>query len=202
MNKNTRLFLAIDLPTTVTTTLSSLSEQLKRANIQGLRPVQSENFHLTLKFLGVVPICQIPPIEKEISRVVTECNPFTLFFGEIGTSPNRATPKVIWAKISGELKPLHVLHRRIEDVGKELGFAKERRKFRPHLTLARLKEGGSKTDRRKITELLNTLNIQSHILFPITTVNFVESTLHSRGALHKNIATMRLGIGPAHPKNK
>ena len=62
MSESIRAFLAVDLPHSVRETLAGLADELREARIRGLRPVNPDGIHLTLKFLGDIPAAQAETI--------------------------------------------------------------------------------------------------------------------------------------------
>lgn len=198
MSESIRAFLAIDLPAEVKAVLADLVEHLRQAHVRGLRPVRPEGVHLTLKFLGDVPTGQVEPIVNAVSRVGAECGPFRLGLDGVGAFPNRGAPRVLWVGMAGELEPLRALQSQIEDGVEALGFARERREFSPHLTLARLNESAGPADKRRAAELLNTTTLRPHSPFQVASVSLIRSILRPKGAVYEQIANMRLSGGTAH----
>jgi 2'-5' RNA ligase len=103
------------------------------------RWIPPENFHLTLKFLGEVEERLVPSLHEAAGRITARVAPFTLAFDRFGGFPNLRRPRVIFFAASDGADRLRDLASLVEDEVEPLGFARERRPFRAHLTLARIK---------------------------------------------------------------
>jgi 2'-5' RNA ligase len=129
-----RLFVALEIPSTVRKNLAELVNSLRAVSPQ-TRWVRPENLHVTLKFIGEVPETQLASIRTALAQVRSD-RPVTLDFGGLGFFPNERHPRVFWAGI--EASPnLKTLAADIEKATETLSIAREQRPFSPHLTLAR-----------------------------------------------------------------
>jgi len=129
-----RLFVALEIPSTVREHLAELVNSL-RAVSPRTRWVRPENLHVTLKFIGEVPEAKLASIRTALAQVRSD-RPVTLDFGGLGFFPNERHPRVFWAGI--EASPnLKTLAADIEKATETLSIAREQRPFSPHLTLAR-----------------------------------------------------------------
>jgi 2'-5' RNA ligase len=129
-----RLFVALEIPSTVRKNLADLVNSLRAVSLQ-TRWVRPENLHVTLKFIGEVPETQLASIRTALAQVRSD-RPVTLDFGGLGFFPNERHPRVFWAGI--EASPnLKTLAADIEKATGTLSIAREQRTFSPHLTLAR-----------------------------------------------------------------
>jgi 2'-5' RNA ligase len=136
---NLRLFVAIELPADVLSTLNDLQHELQRdAALARLRWVRAEGIHLTLKFLGAVPAEKRGGIEAAVQRAVAGITPFELRFGKLGTFGSRRSPRVLWVDVAGDTQTLARLQEQVERELAPLGFPSEGRTFSAHLTLARV----------------------------------------------------------------
>lgn len=122
-----RLFVAIDLPPAARATLAALAPRGER----GVRPVAEENLHVTLKFLGDA---EIEPVAEALERV--HFAPFSWSVRGVGFFlPPRRGP-TLWAGFD-ENPAATELHGAVDRALSELGFARDRSPFTPHVTLAR-----------------------------------------------------------------
>lgn len=146
-----RVFSAIDLPEDIKKRLFRFVE--KEYSDLPVRWVRPENFHLTLEFLGYVPDENIPDICEAVRSAVRNFQPFELNFEKIEAGPNSEMKKMIWAtgEKSGELSDLKYqldralgfrpAPRGVMGVGSWGGVnAGEKREFRPHITLGRIRK--------------------------------------------------------------
>jgi 2'-5' RNA ligase len=135
-----RSFIAIELPAEITAALEEVSGELKKAlgTDRGLSWVKPGNIHLTLKFLGDVDASSVEDISDQLAEAAVGIPPFELALTTIGAFPGTRNPRVLWVGIDVP-DVLRDLKENIEDALDELGFEREDRPFRPHLTLCRVK---------------------------------------------------------------
>lgn len=133
-----RTFVAIDLPEDVRADLVSVMSDLGR-EIRGVRWVRPEGLHLTLKFLGDIDEKTVPPLAGELDAVARGCRPLNLSVEGLGVFFDARRPRVIWAGLSGDLAVLGDLASRVDRVCTSFGVKPEKRPFRAHITIGRLK---------------------------------------------------------------
>ena len=188
-----RAFIAVDLPADAKASLASTIE-LRQATLPGrdFGWVRSEAIHLTLKFLGSVDESRVPTIAEAVGATVGGIAPFDLRLDGTGTFPPGRRPSVVWAALNGDLDALLALQAPIESAMASLGFAPERRDFRPHLTLARIR---SRLADDKVRALGNELGTIVHSVgeaFTVDEVRLIRSELLPDGARYSTIATAKL----------
>lgn len=126
-----RLFVALSLPEQTRQRLAQISR-----GIPGARWVEEQNLHLTLRFLGEVERHQAHDIDDALSRVDAQAFPLSLAgVGEFGEDRK---PRSIWVGVDNNPALLQ-LQARIEQAVQRAGLPPERRKFKPHVTLARFR---------------------------------------------------------------
>lgn len=136
-----RLFVAIDLPDYVRDSLRSLREELK-----GFHWVAPERLHLTLKFIGDVPGQFQDDIERALDTF--EVGRFFLPVQGIGRFPDHGTAHAVWAGVGNGHPRLFQLQKRIDDALFNIGIEPEKRRYQPHLTLARVNRASQETVRQ------------------------------------------------------
>lgn len=125
-----RLFIALDLPGDLKQRLALLC-----GGIPGARWVPSENFHLTLRFIGEVGPTQAEEIDHTLAAIRAPA--FELSLAGLGTFLKAGRPTALW--VGADRNPaLDHLQTKIETALRRAGFEPERRRFAPHVTLARL----------------------------------------------------------------
>lgn len=179
--------MAIELPPTVKETLAGVVRELGTAGIGGLRPVRPEGIHLTLKFLGDVPADRIGAIGDAAGSAAARHAPFALSLSGVGAFPAGRAPRVLWAGIAGELERLAALQASVDGHLAELGFARERRAFNPHLTLARLRDSASREDRARALRVLEAAQPRQNASFVVDGVALFQSTLGPGGAVYRRL---------------
>jgi len=182
-----RTFIAIELPSEIKDALASLQTELRRAgaDVSWTRP---ENIHLTLKFLGEVDERRIGEVEKVCVASAAEFQPFTLRLNETGVFPNARQPRILWAGLAGEIEKTVEMRKRLDDGLALIGFEREEKDFRPHLTIGRVKSN------RKIRELLALAGARQvpALSFVVTEIVLMKSELHPAGALYTPVAKVSL----------
>ena len=140
-----RLFLAINLEPGMRRSVIDATASLRDA-APSIGWVDESRLHLTLKFLGDQPDTAVAPLAAAMTDVASKHRAFRMRVSEIGAFPNFRRARVVWMGIDRDPR-LELLHHDVELACETLGFELEGRAFRPHLTLARVK------DRMEIEEL-------------------------------------------------
>jgi 2'-5' RNA ligase len=134
-----RTFVAVELAPSVKARAGELIGKLRAASAQ-ITWVQPAQMHLTLKFLGDVPDTDTPDICRVVEKVAAGFEPFEVICRGLGAFPSADHPRTLWIGITDGAVALCDLQAAIDDALKrELGFAREPRKFQPHLTIGRVK---------------------------------------------------------------
>lgn len=133
-----RTFIAIELPQAITAALGDVQKTLKSSKLN-IRWVPPENIHLTLKFLGDIPPEAVDPISRILSDSVRIFEPLSLSARGSGAFPGIKNPRVIWIGLSGQIPQLRALQEGLEKNLATIGYAMEKREFKAHLTLGRVK---------------------------------------------------------------
>ena len=180
-----RTFVAIELPRAVRAKVIEHIEQLRRELPYARASWSREhNLHLTLKFLGNVPVNEIPQLSDAIARAVSGVKPFELTVAGCGVFPPRGKPNVLWIGVENRTGELNELYRQIEDECASAGFAREQRSFHPHLTIARLRKPGNE---RRLAEVHQNFGFPPE-LFPVSEVVVFKSELLREGSKHSAIS--------------
>ncbi len=136
-----RAFLAIDLDAAARTAVAGLLERLRGSDgADRVRWVRPEGLHVTLRFLGDVEPEQVPVVGHHVGRETAGLSPFAMQLGAVRAFPSPRRPRAIALSLSPET-PVVELAGAVERGVVAAGFPAERRAFRPHLTLGRLRDG-------------------------------------------------------------
>src|SRR3977135_3492271 len=135
-----RLFIAIELPSNVRRALTDHINLVREAVPQAKASwTREENLHLTLKFLGDTKLTRVEELSQASQRAAKAVEPFERNLESSGIFPARGAPRVLWIGVEESTGHLASLHRILEDECAKIGFAREQRPFRPHLTISRLR---------------------------------------------------------------
>lgn len=187
-----RSFIAIELPDELRQELAELQAQLKLGKQPSVKWVDPYGIHLTLKFLGNVPVDRIGEITKAIEEAARGTQPFHLEVKDLGVFPNLRRVQVVWVGISGQVDRLCQLQQRIESNLALLGFAPESRKFTPHLTLARLRDQASLDERQRFGQLIAGTKFEIPYTFEVEAISLMRSQLTREGAIYSRTSSVVL----------
>jgi len=176
-----RLFVGIGLP-------DSLSERLAglRGQIPGARWVPSENYHITLRFIGEVDEDTAIDIDSALARV--DAPAFGIAVHGVGHFESRGRVRSLWAGVARD-PALDHLQARVETACQRAGLAAEGRKFHPHVTLARCRD----TRAARIAGFLADHGGFHAPAFPVGSFALYSSTLGRGGAVYTREVDYPLG---------
>ncbi|MBC7234590.1 MAG: RNA 2',3'-cyclic phosphodiesterase [Chloroflexi bacterium] len=187
-----RTFIAIEM-TPLQETLSQIQERLRDGpGGQAGRWVRCEGIHLTLKFLGEIPEEQLPEVFQAVDRACRGCPPFDLCLAHTGCFPNARSPRVVWVGVEEKTGQLQALQRAIEDQLASLGFAREKRAFQPHLTLARIHQRATRSEAQQLGQATMACDIPAEATMRVERVSVIRSDLKPGGAVYTPLHTTRL----------
>jgi len=136
-----RVFCAVELPDAVRARLEDHVLRLRKEVPDAAASwSRVENIHLTLKFFGNVEVKRIEKISAAGERVVKQFSAFQIGVGGTGVFPKPSRPQVLWIGVSDPSGQLSELQAKFENECALEGFEKENRAYRPHLTIARLRQ--------------------------------------------------------------
>ena len=200
--KAIRVFIAIELPESVKSSLAAIQREIKSAERDCVKWVAPDNIHLTLKFLGDVDANRIPALADAMSAAGKDIAPFRLNLDTPGAFPNTRNPRVIWVGLAGEMETLHNLQRNIENALIALDFPREDRNFSPHLTLGRVRDKATPANRHGLGEAVSSLQTTRSMPFDVSSVNLIQSTLTREGAVYNRLATATLAVDECNGLSK
>lgn len=128
-----RLFVAIDLPESVTSALGEMNPHV--AGVRWLRP---EQIHLTVSFLGNVERIAEDALREKLAAIR-----FTAFFMPVtgvGTFPAKGKPNVIWAGVGNGHPQLFHVYKKVQEAALGAGVEPDLRTWHPHITFARCRD--------------------------------------------------------------
>ena len=179
-----RLFVALGLPDALRNELSMLS-----GGIPGARWVPEENYHVTLRFIGEVPGWQAQEVDDALAAI--RAPGFDLTLRGIGTFQKAGRVSALWVGVE-RTEPLVFLQSKVETALQRIGLEPERRRFAPHVTLAR-------TERAEQGKAI--AFVQAHNLFRAAPVPVDDFALYSSRLGKEQAAYAREGeYGLSDPK--
>ena len=183
-----RTFVAFDIPDAVTASIHDIQNTLKARRFK-VRWVRTDNLHLTLKFLGAVSVDRIDLIRQALKRAVENIPPLALFARGLGVFPGVRRPRVIWVGINGDVETLMALQQAIDGNLATLGFALEKRSFKAHLTVGRVKGAINAQQLQEVIQHYQDYRSES---FQVQRIELIRSDLKPQGPEYTSLATIAL----------
>jgi 2'-5' RNA ligase len=184
-----RLFVAVHLPDEMKGELYTSFSGAVTGRVGGLRFPAPANVHITLKFLGETDEGLIPSVEEPLKAVAAEHEPFTLSVSGAGAFPNVKRPRVVWAGVKEGREELSKLAEAVETALEPLGFEPERRPFRGHITVARVKSPAST---KAVGEIVAANEGRDFGTFEVKGFSLVKSELKPDGAVYSDVVKFKL----------
>src|SRR5687768_11844756 len=128
-----RLFVALPVPDDVSAELSAL-----QAGVPDARWVPTENFHVTLCFAGEVNGTVMGDLEEEVADATGP--KFALGVSGVEQFSSGRQPRALAALVARS-EPLDRLQQKVSNIARHCGIEIDRRRFRPHVALARFPSG-------------------------------------------------------------
>jgi 2'-5' RNA ligase len=187
-----RVFCAIELPKEVRERAANHVRNLRSAlsDARASWP-RAENLHLTLKFFGEIASNRVETLSQAVARAAQASQPFKLRIEGTGAFPPRGAPRVLWLGVIDSSGSLAQLQSHLEDECESLGFPRESRPFRPHLTLARIR---SPQGARALAKLHQEMSFEA-VEFPVTELILMRSELSAGGSRYTAISRKALAEG-------
>ena len=196
-----RAFFAVDIPDDLSEPLADAQAAFGGAD--GLRFVDPDRAHVTLKFLGEIGEADPadrsgededgPPLDDVIAageRAVgdTGVGPFECAIEGYGVFPSLDYVSVVWAGVGAGSAALTALHESLEAETTAIGVGPEAHAFTPHVTLARMNDARGK---ELVQEAVRSRDPEIG-RFEADAVRLVRSTLTSDGPVYETVASFEL----------
>ncbi len=147
-----------------------------------MKPVERENIHLTLKFLGNVSAPRLGEVKSSLQQVI-----FSAFTAEIkgaGAFPNLNHMNVVWVGVNEGWSQVEQIYEQVEKLLSGLGFRREHRPFSPHITIARVRSGRK---RDEVASFLQRLTEESFGTITVDKIRLKQSILSSSGPKYSTL---------------
>jgi 2'-5' RNA ligase len=138
MPHTTRTFIALPIPASLKAKLERL-QRLIAPSLPDARWVEPAGFHITLAFLGDVDDLHLSSVCNAVAESVRGFSPIDLTIRSLGAFPDMSRPRVFWVGIEGDLEELAALQAAVFAGAETAGYRPDAEKFRPHITLGRMK---------------------------------------------------------------
>ena len=181
-----------------------IDDAAKQAVDEGMRPIRISldranwiypgRWHVTVKFFGDNQESGLFELGNDLQTAVGERIPVQL--RGAGAFPDLREPQVIWVGVRDSGDGMKNLYRRINDVCVPLGYPPEGRKFRPHITVARLRLSKAFPVARELTPVLDSLFCETEF----SKLTLYRSDMHEDGAVYTVLRTMTLAQRVRRPE--
>lgn len=181
-----RSFVAVDLERP---DLIARLEEIQRKIVSSgadLRPVQRENMHITMRFLGDISPSMVELTVEALKRVKFE--PFSASLRGVGVFPKITYPRIIWVGIGKGKKNLEEIYRQLTRELEQLGFRPEHGDYTPHITLFRVRSGKA---RASLIESLTPMRETEFGEFDVRAIQLKRSVLTSNGPVYSTLGENR-----------
>lgn len=181
-----RLFTAIEVPEDLHPALCAM-----QAGLPGAQWVPPENFHITLRFIGEVPEPAFDEIAEALWQI--QASGFSLKLSGVdkfGGESKKSKARSVFASVKDE-GGLVRLAKKIDATLQSIGLEPDHRKFRPHVTLGRLKD----TPPSRLGPYITDHAMFSTRLFNIAEFVLFSSQLSASAPLYEPLARFAL-TGP------
>lgn len=192
-HEQVRLFVACEVPDEVKRDIGEVIQSLRSRSGTAVRWIRPDGVHVTLKFLGEVPVRKLPAVKLAIQEAVVGHQPFELEFSNIGTFGGREGLRIMWVGVAGDVLRLEALVRAVNAALAVVGFEPERRPFRPHLTLGRVRDEVPTRQRAEIEVQVGKTQVPQ-TSWRTAQVSLMRSRLTAQGAVYEVLATFPLRV--------
>jgi len=186
VNRAARAFVCVSPDDTASGEIADFMEKLK--GFDGFRWVERTSFHITLKFLGETTLERIMKLDTNMSRI-GGIRPFRISLADVGAFPGLASVKTLWIGAGEGKDSLTKLAESVDRAAAASGFETEKRRFHPHMTLARARAGSGQALTPELASLLAMLPLFSWVCDSFT---LMKSDLKPGGAVYTPIACFSL----------
>jgi 2'-5' RNA ligase len=184
-----RAFIAVPVSEELRSLVGWAQDGLRAAGAD-VKWVKPENVHITLKFLGNIASERVGDLVGVMRRAVADVAAFDAVVAGMGTFPGGSrAPRVIWLGLAGGVEPLKLIAGRIDEGCSELGFEREDRPFKSHITIGRVRRGsGGLGELAARAGQLEFNPLQLHV----DRVNLVRSRLSPQGPTYTVLESVAL----------
>ncbi len=183
-----RVFIAVDVEDPLLVSrLERIKESLVATGVP-MKPVETQNLHITLRFIGEIPLGLVEEIKRSVLAEL-KFESFTIELKGLGAFPGPYRPRVVWVGVSRGTEELRAIHDEIERSLRRLGIPPEKEKsYVPHLTLARVK--GSRNI-QALTRLI--LDYEDYVFgeMVVDKVRLKKSILTRSGPIYETLAEVK-----------
>ncbi len=178
-----RVFIAVDVENPILVQAFDRVRDALQATGVPMKPVESHNYHLTLRFIGEVDEGVVRDIASSVLGELRFTS-FEIHFKGVGAFPGPYRPRVVWIGVQEGADQLKAIRDEIESRLRSLGIKPDPKRFEPHLTIARIKGA------RNLSSLIRLLEQYSDYDFGwmrVESIRLKKSTLTRSGPIYETL---------------
>ncbi len=184
-----RAFIGIGLPENIVSFFREIQVGIRSCGLN-LKLVKPENIHITLKFLGNIDRRAIKEIGYAIEEAVHGNSHIILTAKGIGCFPNARKPRILWVGLRNQTEKLKAIQYVLDQKLETMGFPKEKRLFKGHLTLGRIKK---KINTVALDAAIKTFQEIESEDFIVDRIILYQSTLMTSGPVYEELVSKPIG---------
>ena len=179
-----RLFVAVEIDSAVAQTIAEFTAELRRKAMSlapGARMTwgHPEQIHVTVRFIGEADPVRAAAIAEVLQPELT-LRAFDVIITRAGAFPPMGAPRVLWAGIEAGADALAALEREVSDRLVACGVEREDRPYRPHVTLARVRDASGLRSKPLFEQLAE----RRFGATPVEAITLFESRTSPKGATY------------------
>ena len=181
-----RTFVALNLPPEERARLHESLEPIRTKSLP-VRWAAPDALHMTVKFLGDTEGAAVAAVDEVLLTAAERRAPVTLRIGGLGGFPSLRRASILWVGVTGDSE-LAALQRELEPALSRLGFPRDQRPFRPHITIGRTRSGTQPLDVQRLSGL-----VRYETTITVETVDLMQSHTSPDGPRYDTLLRRRLG---------
>lgn len=178
-----RLFLAINIDPAIRRAVADATEPLRVA-APSLAWIAEPKLHLTLKFLGETEPDAAARLGPAMDAVASRHRPFAMRLRHVGAFPNFRRARVVWMGVEPSPR-LELLHHDVEVACADAGFPLDGRPFRPHVTIARVRQRPEEPVLRALSRAAKRVDYEEEMM--VGSIDLMRSTQGSAGSSYDRL---------------
>jgi 2'-5' RNA ligase len=184
-----RLFLALELGARERRAIRQATAPMREAASEA-GWVSESNLHLSIKFFGEQPDTTPAGLTDLLTPIGARHEPFDLRLSGLGAFPNLRAPRVVWMGVQHDPR-LELVHHDVEAACAASGYPLDARAFRPHITIARVRDAMPLAKARALALAARAVVYKG--MQQVSALSLMESTLGAGGPRYTTVATNPLG---------
>ncbi|HMI30899.1 MAG TPA: RNA 2',3'-cyclic phosphodiesterase [Candidatus Limnocylindrales bacterium] len=181
-----RTFVALVIPKPWIRYLARVEEELSK-RMSGLSWVKPDNMHITIRFLGDLGDSGVRRAGESTARGAESHFAFPARLGNLGAFPNVSRPRVLWMGLAEGSAEGVAVAKSVNQSLQHDGFGPPDKPFKPHITLARVREHA-----QGVEALLEYALPPAPEAAPLDRIVVMKSDLHPTGARYTALEEIRL----------